>query len=233
MGGRCVRLRQGKADERTDYGADPAQVAKGFEAAGVKRIHLIDLDGAFRGSPTNLAAIRAIRQAVDCEIELGGGMRAAATVDAAFSEGIDYVILGTAAVENPDLLRQLLDVHGERILVAIDALNGLVAVRGWVSTQADLQAPDFARRMIELGVRTFLHTDIARDGMLAGPNVEATRALAESIDATVIASGGISSIDDLQALAALDLPNLLGAVVGRALYDGRVDLAEALRALET
>lgn len=232
MSGQCVRLRQGRAEERTDFSDNPADAAREFESAGVRRIHIVDLDGAFSGAPKNAAAIRAIRQAVGCEIQLGGGLRTAEAVQKAFSEGIDNAILGTVAVEQPDLLKQLVDQHGERIIVAIDARDGIVAVRGWQTSQPHLPAVDLARHMVELGVRTFLHTDIARDGMLAGPNVEATRDLASSVEAAVIASGGVASLDDLRALAAVGLPNLVGVVVGRALYDGRIDLAEAIRLLQ-
>jgi len=234
MSGRCVRLRQGRADDRTEFGDNPAAMARRFEAAGARRIHVIDLDGAFSGAPENLAAIRAIRQAVGCEIELGGGMRTAEAVRAALSERINYVILGTLAAEQPDVLERIVGEHGDRIFVAIDAREGIVATRGWVETsQAKLAAVDFARRMVACGVRTFLHTDIARDGMLAGPNLEATRALASSVaDASFLASGGVSSLDDLRALADLRLPNLVGAITGRAIYDGRIDLAEAIRLMQ-
>ena len=233
MSGRCVRLRQGRAEERTEFSDNPVKVAREFESAGVRRIHIVDLDGAFSGAPENFAAIRAIRQAVGCEIQLGGGLRTTEAVQKALSEGIDKVILGTMAVEQPDLLTRLVREHGDRIIVAIDARDGVVAYRGWQTSEGHLPATDFARRMVEIGVQTFLHTDIGRDGMLSGPNVEATRALASSVEAGVIASGGIASLDDVRTLAALGLPNLLGVVVGRALYDGRIDLAEAIRLLQS
>jgi len=233
MSGRCVRLRQGRAEDRTDFSDNPAEVARTFEAAGAKRIHVIDLDGAFRGAPENLAAIRAIRQAVGCEIQLGGGMRTPETARRAFAEGINHVILGTLAVEQPDVLSEIVREHGDHIFVAVDARDGIVAVRGWQTSQTNLSAVDFARRMVELGVRTFLHTDIARDGMLTGPNIEATRTLALSlVEASFIASGGVRSLADLQTLAALQLPNVVGAVAGRAIYDGKLDLAEAIRLLQ-
>jgi len=233
MSGRCVRLRQGRAEDRTDFSDNPAEVARRFEAAGARRIHVIDLDGAFSGAPENLAAIRAIRQTVGCEIELGGGLRSPEMVRRALDEGINYVILGTLAVEQPDVLAQIVREHGDRIFVAIDARDGIVATRGWQETsQTKLATVDFARQMVALGVRTFLHTDIARDGMLTGPNIAATRALATSLaEASFIASGGVSSLDDLRALADLKLPNLVGAITGRAIYDGRIDLAEAIRLL--
>lgn len=232
MSGRCVRLRQGRAEDQTVFSDDPAGTAREFEAAGARRIHVIDLDGAFGGAPENLEAIRAIRRAVGCEIELGGGMRMAETVRAALAEGVNYVILGTLAVEQPDLLGELVDGYGERIIVALDARDGIVAVHGWQDEQAGLEVDDFARHLADSGVRTFLHTDIARDGMLQGPNVEATRRLANSVGARVIASGGVASLDDLRALAEPGAPNLIGAVAGRAIYDGRIDLAEAIRVLQ-
>lgn len=233
MSGRCVRLKQGRADERTEFSDDPAEVAHAFEAAGAKRIHVIDLDGAFMGAPVNLAAIRAIRQAVGCQIELGGGLRTRQAIERALAEEINYVILGTVAVEEPPLLAGVVADHGNRIFVAIDARDGIVATRGWQSSDLELTAGDFASRMVALGVRTFLHTDISRDGMLVGPNIEATAALASSVEASFIASGGVSSLDDLRKLAELKLPNLVGAIVGRAIYDGRIDLAEAIRALQS
>jgi len=233
MSGRCVRLKQGRADERTEFSDEPAEVARAFEAAGAKRIHVIDLDGAFTGAPANLAAIRAIRQAVGCEIELGGGLRTRVSIERALCEEINYVILGTVAVEQPHLLAGLVADYGGRIFVAIDARDGIVATRGWQTAELDLTTGDFASHMVALGVRTFLHTDISRDGMLVGPNIQATADLASSVEASFIASGGVSSMDDLRQLAALKLPNLVGAIVGRAIYDGRIDLAEAIRELQS
>jgi len=228
MSGRCVRLRQGRAEDRTEYSNDPAQVARDFEAAGARRIHIVDLDGAFRGASANLEAIRAIRRAVGCPLEVGGGLRTPEAVRGALAEGIDFAILGTLAVRQPDHLQAIVNEHGERIIVALDAKDGLVAVDGWVTAERNMPVVEVARRLAALGARTFLHTDIARDGMLSGPNLETTRALAEAVDAGVIASGGVASETDLQNLAAMRLPNLLGAIVGRALYDGRIDLAHAI-----
>ncbi|MCX8036662.1 MAG: 1-(5-phosphoribosyl)-5-[(5-phosphoribosylamino)methylideneamino]imidazole-4-carboxamide isomerase [Candidatus Sumerlaeia bacterium] len=232
MSGRCVRLQQGRADARTEFGGNPAEIAQMFEAAGARRIHVVDLDGAFTGAPENLEAIRAIRRAVGCEIELGGGLRTREAVSNALSEGINYVILGTLAVEQPEMLKDLVAEFDGQILVAIDARNGMVAVRGWVTTESGLDAESFARQMAAAGVRTFLHTDISRDGMLQGPNIEATRALAQAVPASFIASGGVSCFEDLQALVALNQTNIIGAVVGRALYDGRIDLARAIAMLK-
>ena len=232
MAGQCVRLRKGRAQDKTVFSDDPARTAREFEAAGAKRIHVVDLDGAFGGAPENLEAIRAIRRAVSSEIELGGGLRTAEAVHAALAEGIDSVILGTLAVEKPDLLRELVNQYGERIIVALDARDGIVSVRGWQDDRAGLEVEAFARDLTAMGVRTFLHTDIARDGMLEGPNVEATRRLAATVDASVIASGGVSSLADLSVLAEPGWPNLIGAVTGRAIYDGQIDLAEAIRRLQ-
>jgi phosphoribosylformimino-5-aminoimidazole carboxamide ribotide isomerase len=232
MAGCVVRLKQGRAEDRTQYSDDPAQVARSFEAAGARRIHIVDLDGAFRGASANLAAIREIRRAVGCEIEVGGGFRTPEAVRGALAEGIDYVILGTLAVEQPDLLAAMVREHGERLIVAVDARDGRVATRGWVEGAESIPVIDLARQMVDLGIKTFLYTDIARDGMLTGPNVPATRDLAHAVPAAdVIASGGVSRLQDLRDLAALALPNLLGAITGRALYDGRIDLAEAIRSI--
>jgi len=232
MSGHCVRLRQGRADDVTEFSGDPAEVARSFEAAGAKRIHVIDLDGAFGGAPENLEAIRAIRRAVGCQIELGGGLRNTEAVAAALAEGIDFVILGTLAVERPKVLGEIVQAHGERILVAIDARDGIVAARGWVAFKGNPPAEEFARHMVSLGVRTFLHTDISRNGMMVGPNLDATRALAQAVEASFIASGGVASMDDLHAVADMKVPNLIGAIVGRALYDGRIDLAETIRLIQ-
>jgi phosphoribosylformimino-5-aminoimidazole carboxamide ribotide isomerase len=232
MSGQCVRLRQGRAEDRTVYSNDAAGVAGRFEEAGARRIHIVDLDGAFRGGRENLEAVRAIRRTVSCEIEVGGGFRTPQAVRTALEEGIDYVILGTLAVEQPGVLQGIVQEHGRRIVVALDARGGIVSVRGWVTEGGGVPVLDLAHRMSEIGVETFLHTDIARDGMLTGPNVEATRRLAEATSALVIASGGVGSPGDLHELASLRLPNLLGAIIGRALYDGRVDLAEAIGAVQ-
>lgn len=231
MSGKCVRLRQGRAEDQTVYSDDPAGMAEQFEAAGARRIHVVDLDGAFKGARENLEAVRSIRAAVSCEIEVGGGLRSIEAVRAAISEGVDYVVLGTLAVEAPEILDEILAEVPDQVIVALDARDGLVSVRGWVSEDAGIPVLDLARDQCKRGVSTFLYTDIARDGMLAGPNVEATRALAEATPASVIASGGVASQDDIQALADLNLDNLIGSIVGRAIYDGRVDLASAIRAI--
>lgn len=228
MGGQVVRLRRGLADQKTVYSDDPAAIARGFEAAGATRIHVVDLDGAFGGAPRNQDAIRAIRQAVtSAEIELGGGLRTDADVDGALALGVDYAILGTSALRDQSLVARLVQRHGRRIIVGIDAKDGMVAVEGWVETST-LNQIDFARDLERIGVQTVIATDVATDGMLQGPNVASLRALAEAVRLDVIASGGVSSAEDVATLAALGLKNMIGAIVGRAIYEGKMDLAAAI-----
>ena len=226
-GGRCVRLRQGRMDEATVYGDDPAAVARRWAEAGARRIHVVDLDGAFAGRPENREAIRAIRRAVDVPIELGGGIRDRATAEALFAEGVDYVILGTAALEDPDLVARLAEAHPERVLVGIDARAGRVAVRGWADV-TDVAAEDLARDLAGRGAAGFIFTDIERDGMQTGVNLEATAAFARASAVPVIASGGVSTLEDVRRLKPLEPLGVVGVITGRALYEGTLDLAEAL-----
>ncbi|WP_025322697.1 1-(5-phosphoribosyl)-5-[(5-phosphoribosylamino)methylideneamino]imidazole-4-carboxamide isomerase [Deferrisoma camini] len=226
-GGRCVRLRQGRMDEATVYGDDPAAVARRWAEAGARRIHVVDLDGAFAGRPENREAIRAIRRAVDVPIELGGGIRDRATAEALFAEGVDYVILGTAALEDPDLVARLAEAHPERVLVGIDARAGRVAVRGWADV-TDVAAEDLARDLAGRGAAGFIFTDIERDGMQTGVNLEATAAFARAAGRPVIASGGVSTLRDIERLIPLEAHGVVGVITGRALYEGTLDLAEAI-----
>ncbi len=226
-GGRCVRLRQGRMDEATVYGDDPAAVARRWAEAGARRIHVVDLDGAFAGRPENREAIRAIRRAVDVPIELGGGIRDRATAEALFTEGVDYVILGTAALEDPDLVARLAEAHPERVLVGIDARAGRVAVRGWADV-TDVAAEDLARDLAGRGAAGFIFTDIERDGMQTGVNLEATAAFARAAGRPVIASGGVSTLRDIERLIPLEAHGVVGVITGRALYEGTLDLAEAI-----
>jgi phosphoribosylformimino-5-aminoimidazole carboxamide ribotide isomerase len=230
MGGQVVRLRRGEADAKTVYSDDPAAVARQFEEAGALRLHVVDLDAAFGGRPRNQAAIEAIRSAVGMKLELGGGLRTEDDVRNAFDLGVDFAILGTAAVRDRDLIGRLADEHGGRIIVGIDARDGRVAVEGWVET-SDLDQIDFARELHGLGVRTVIATDIATDGMMTGPNLKSMESLAHAVPLDIIASGGVSRLEDLLALRALGLPNLIGAISGRAVYEGALDIAEAVRAL--
>ncbi|MFO1141501.1 MAG: 1-(5-phosphoribosyl)-5-[(5-phosphoribosylamino)methylideneamino]imidazole-4-carboxamide isomerase [Amaricoccus sp.] len=227
--GQCVRLLRGAMDAATVFGDDPAAQARAFAAAGCRWLHLVDLNGAFAGRPVNEAAVEAILAAVDVPVQLGGGIRNRATIEAWLEKGVARVILGTAALRDPALVRAAAAAHPGRVAVGIDARDGKVAVEGWAET-SDVTATDLARRFQDAGVAALVYTDIERDGALEGPNVAATAALAHAVAIPVIASGGIASLDDLRALKASGAP-LDGAISGRALYEGRIDLGEAVRLL--
>jgi phosphoribosylformimino-5-aminoimidazole carboxamide ribotide isomerase len=228
--GQCVRLLRGDMARATVFGDDPAAQAAAFEAAGCDWLHLVDLDGAFAGRPANRAAVEAILDRVTLPCQLGGGIRDMATVEGWLERGIARVILGTAAVEDPDLVRTAARAFPGRIAVGIDARGGRVAMRGW-AVETDLSAADLARRFEDSGVAVLIATDIDRDGAMAGPNVAATAALARTVAIPVIASGGVVSLADLLALRGTGV--IAGAIAGRALYDGALDLAAALAALRT
>jgi len=227
--GQAVRLLRGDMDKATVFNDDPAAQARAFVAAGCDWLHLVDLNGAFAGAPVNAAAVEAILAACDVPAQLGGGIRDMATIEAWLSKGLARVILGTVAVENPDLVREAARAFPGQVAVGIDARNGMVATKGWAE-ETDVNATDLARSFEDAGVAAIIYTDIQRDGAMQGPNVEATAALARAVSIPVIASGGVSSIADLVALrdcgAALN-----GAISGRALYDGAIDLKEALTVL--
>ncbi len=230
--GRCVRLLQGRQEDETVYSDDPAAVARRWQDEGATYLHLVDLDGAFEGAFRNLAAITRILETVTIPAELGGGVRSLDDVSRLLSLGLDRVILGTVAIREPDVAQSAVERFGpERVVVGIDAKGGRVAVKGWVET-TEVGAVDLALRMKALGVRRVIYTDIATDGMLAGPNIEATRVLAVETGLNVIASGGISSLDDLRRVAALEPLGVDGVIVGKALYEGRVDLREAIEMLK-
>ena len=226
--GACVRLLRGDMNAATVFGTDPAAQAASFVAAGCGWLHLVDLNGAFAGTPVNGAAVRAILAAVAVPCQLGGGIRDMATIEMWLEAGLERVILGTVAVENSELVRQAALAFPGRIAVGIDARGGRVATKGWAA-QTDVQAVDLARQFQDAGVAAIIYTDIDRDGAMQGPNIEATAALARSVSIPVIASGGVSSLADLLALR--DTGVIAGAISGRALYEGAIDLAEALRAL--
>ncbi|PIE07981.1 MAG: 1-(5-phosphoribosyl)-5-[(5-phosphoribosylamino)methylideneamino]imidazole-4-carboxamide isomerase [Rhodobacterales bacterium] len=227
--GQCVRLLRGEMDAATVFNDDPAAQALAFEAAGCEWIHLVDLNGAFAGEPVNAAAVEAILAAVRVPAQLGGGIRDMATVERWLSRGLERIILGTAAVENPALVREAARAFPGQIAVGIDARDGRVATKGWAE-ETDVQITDLAHRFEDAGVAAIVYTDINRDGAMAGPNVETTAALAHEVTIPVIASGGIASLDDLRALMTCGAP-LNGAISGRALYDGAMDLGEALALL--
>ncbi len=214
-------------DRATVYGDDPAAMARRWAGLGAPRIHVVDLDGAFAGRPENREAIRAIRRAVDVPVQVGGGVRDEATAERLFADGVDYVIVGTAAVEDPGLVRRLADRFPGRILVGIDARGGRVAVRGWAEV-TDVAAEDLARRLRDAGAAGFVFTDIERDGMQTGVNLEATASFARAAGVPVIASGGVATVEDIRRLKALEPAGVTGVITGRALYEGTLDLAEAL-----
>ncbi|HET9069054.1 MAG TPA: 1-(5-phosphoribosyl)-5-[(5-phosphoribosylamino)methylideneamino]imidazole-4-carboxamide isomerase [Amaricoccus sp.] len=224
--GRCVRLLRGAMESATVFGEDPAAQARAFEAAGCRWLHLVDLDGAFAGRPVNAGAVEAILAAAGVPVQLGGGIRDRATVEGWLEKGVARVILGTAALRDPGLVREAAAAHPGRVAVGIDARGGRVAVEGWAET-SEVDALELARRFVDAGVAAIVYTDIERDGAMAGPNVAATAALARAVAIPVIASGGIASRDDLRALKDCGAP-LDGAISGRALYEGRLDLAEAV-----
>jgi len=226
--GACVRLLRGEMERATVFAEDPAAQAAAFAAAGCAWLHLVDLNGAFAGKPFNGDAVEAILSAVDIPCQLGGGIRDRATIDFWLSRGVARVILGTVAVEDPALVRAAARAHPGRIAVGIDARAGRVATRGWAEV-TDITAPDLARAFEDAGVAAVIYTDIDRDGAMGGPNIAATEALARAVTIPVIASGGVSSMADLIALR--DTGVIAGAISGRALYDGAIDLGAALRLL--
>jgi phosphoribosylformimino-5-aminoimidazole carboxamide ribotide isomerase len=223
-GGRCVRLIEGDFDRETAYDSDPSAAARRWVDAGAEWLHVVDLDGAVEGRPINREAIANIRAAVDVPIQLGGGLRLLTDLDEALGAGINRAILGTVALRDPELVISAVARWGDRIAVALDARDGRLATDGWLG-QSNARAIDVAQRLARARVRHFIFTDIRRDGTLTGPNLESLIELIEQVDADVIASGGIASLEDLQAVAAV---GATGAVIGRALYDGSIDLAEAI-----
>ena len=228
--GACVRLKLGLMDDATVFNTDPGAQARAFAEAGAEWIHVVDLNGAFAGKPVNAAAVEAILAAVTVPVQLGGGIRDMATIEAWLERGVRRVILGTVALKNPDLVKAACRRFPGRVAVGIDAKGGKVAVEGWAET-SDLDVLDLALKFEDAGVAAIIYTDIDRDGVLAGPNVAATAALADAIATPVIASGGVSSLDDLRALKAT--PKLEGVISGRAIYDGRIDVAAAIALLRT
>jgi len=226
--GLAVRLEQGDMTRATIFHRDPAAQARAFEVAGFEYLHIVDLDGAFAGKPVNAAAVERILETVGLPIQLGGGVRDMATVEAWLGKGVDRVIIGTAAVRNPELVKQAAKAFPGRVAVGLDARDGKVAVEGWAET-SELTALAIARRFEDAGVAAIIFTDIARDGLLKGLNLDATIALAEAISIPVIASGGLASIDDIRALLEPRAKKLEGAIAGRALYDGRLDAQGALK----
>jgi len=225
--GECVRLQEGDMARATVFNTDPAAQARRFEDQGFEYLHVVDLDGAFAGKPMNAAAVEAMLKAVKMPVQLGGGIRDLATIEAWLAKGIARVIIGTAAVRDPDLVKQAAKKYPGQIAVGLDAREGKVAVEGWAEV-SELAVIDIARRFEDAGVAAIIFTDIARDGLLKGLNLDATIALADAVAIPVIASGGLASIDDIRAMLAPRAQKLQGAIAGRALYDGRLDPDEAL-----
>lgn len=226
--GRCVRLYQGDFQQVTVYDADPVAVAQRWIEQGARRLHLVDLDGARSGHPVHTESIRAIVRSISAPVQLGGGLRSVEAVERALDLGVQRVVLGTAAVKQPDLIARLVQQFGDAIAIAIDARNGMAATAGWTETAA-VSAIDLLERMATLGVRRIIYTDISRDGTLSEPNVAATGALVRPGGPAIIASGGISAIEHLRRLAAVGVE---GAIIGRALYTGDLSLRKALAALQ-
>src|SRR5689334_14074411 len=226
--GVCVRLEQGDMARATVFNRDPAAQAHEFEAEGFRHLHVVDLDGAFAGKPRNAHAIERILETVGLCVQLGGGIRDMATIEGWLDKGVDRVIIGTAAVRDPGLVQEAARKFPRRVAVGLDARDGKVATQGWAET-SELTALELARRFEDAGVAAIIYTDISRDGLLKGLNLDATIALADATAVPVIASGGLASIDDVKALLEPRAKKLQGAIAGRALYDGRLDASEALR----
>lgn len=229
--GRAVRLVQGDYDRETAFDDDPVLAARRWEADGARWLHVVDLDGARAGEPVNLEHVRRIGAAVGVPIQLGGGLRDSGKVEAAISAGVERVVLGTAAVRDPELATAIAAAHGDRVVVALDARAGRLAAEGW--TESSPQTPaELAEALAERGIERFIYTPVEVDGMMQGPDLESLRELADATSAEIIYSGGVGSLDDLRALAGLGLSNLGGVIVGRAIYEGRFGVAEARAALE-
>jgi phosphoribosylformimino-5-aminoimidazole carboxamide ribotide isomerase len=230
LDGRCVRLYQGDYQKSEVFSEDPVEVAQRWYSQGAKYLHVVDLDGAKEGKPKNLKVIEAIARSIPMRVQMGGGLRDRASIISVLNSGVSRVILGTAAVENSQLIADICAEFPEQIMIGIDARDGKVATRGWL-TNSEIMAVDLAKRMADVGIAGIIYTDIHRDGTMQGPNIEALRQLAENVDVPVIASGGISSITDLLSLLSLESVGVKGAIIGKAIYTGDIQLREAIRAV--
>ena len=228
QGGKAVRLRQGRRDDSTVFSDSPLEVARGFAAAGATRIHVVDLDGAFTGRPVNFDIIRRIANAVEVPVQAGGGVRNYEIAARYLGAGVSRIILGTTIVRNPEEVLRITKAYPGMVAAGIDAKEGFVAIRGWVEVTG-VTAVDLARQMEKSGISCFIYTDISRDGMLTGPNFRSIREFAKGLAAPVIASGGVSAMGDLAALKEMEADGVCGVVIGRAIYDGSISLADALK----
>jgi phosphoribosylformimino-5-aminoimidazole carboxamide ribotide isomerase len=226
--GCCVRLVQGDLRDETVYSQEPVSVAKLWKIKGAKRLHVIDLDGAFTGKLTSLSYVKDIVKATGLSVQLGGGIRDLKTIEKAFAAGVDRVILGTTVVQNKEFVKEAVKEHGKSILAGIDAKKGLVAIKGW-KTVTKVQAVELAKEMAELGVGALIFTDIQRDGMLEGPNFQSTKEIAKAVDIPVIASGGVGRYKDLDHLKRLERYGVSSVIIGKALYSGAIDLKQAIK----
>ena len=227
--GHCVRLKQGRMEDATSYGDDPVAMAARWVDAGARRLHLVDLNGAFEGKPVNGEAVTAIARAYpELPIQIGGGIRSAATIEHYLDAGVGYVIIGTQAVKQPEFVGEMCRLFPGRVIVGLDARDGFVATDGWAEVST-LKATELAKRFLDAGVSSIVYTDIARDGMMQGVNLDATVELAREGGLPVIASGGVTNLDDIRALAKVADQGILGAITGRAIYEGSLDVAEAQR----
>ncbi len=224
--GKCVRLLQGRMEDATVYSDNPEETAKRWEAEGAELLHIVDLDGAFTGGMKNISAIEAIRKAIRIPIEVGGGIRDMDRIEKLLSLGVNRIILGTVAVEKPELVKEVCKKYPDKILIGIDAKNGFVATKGWVEV-TKVKAKELALMMQGYDAAGIIYTDISKDGMLTGPNIETTRDMVESLNIPVIASGGISSVDDIRRLSGIK--GLWGAITGKAIYSGTLNLKEAIK----
>lgn len=230
--GQCVRLVQGKAENKTVYSSDPASMAQSFQDQGAEWLHIVDLDGAFQGRSGNLATIKQIAARITIPFQVGGGLRQQEDVENLLEMGASRVIIGTRAVTSPDFIEALLLRFGpKKIILGLDARDGIVAIEGWVE-KSSLQALDFARQMQRLGVQTAIYTDVSRDGLLQGPNLDAIQQMAELSGLKIIASGGVSTVDDIRQLKEMESLGVSGAIIGKALYDGKIALKDALQAAQ-
>lgn len=231
LGGKAVRLARGDFTQRTEYDADPLEAAKRWADAGARWLHVVDLDGARSGEPANLEHVERIAAAVEVPVQVGGGLRAAASVTAAVDAGAARVILGTAAFRDVDFLDDVVAQHGERVVVSVDARDGKLAAAGWTE-QTEIPVADAIRRISDRGVHRFVYSSIERDGVLAGPDLDGASAVAGALHGTFVYSGGVSGLEDLEALAGLRQVNLVGVIVGKALYEGRLEVGAAQALLD-